>query len=197
MYFPEDMNFQYFFFDTFIGYFLQMLPLALAVGIVWGVICHQQNKTAKLSRTLWPALFAAYIAGLIGLVFLRDVVGSTWHLILYHQNTFDFSELFDFKFELIPNFWLDIDDEIIGNLVMFLPFGVLYPLAIPVAGMWEVTRDGVICVGSIEILQPIIGRTFDVNDIILNIAGILISAAVFFAVKHFGEKKSKGSAPVD
>lgn len=25
MYFPEDMNFQYFFFDTYIGYFLQAL----------------------------------------------------------------------------------------------------------------------------------------------------------------------------
>lgn len=190
MYFPEDMNFQYFFFDTFIGYFLQMLPLALAVGIIWGVIRHRRDKTAKLSQTVWSALFAAYIAGLIGLVFLRDIVGSTWYLLLYHQNTFDLSELFDFKFELIPNFWLEIDDEIIGNLVMFFPFGVLYPLARPRAGMWDVIRDGAICVGSIELLQPIIGRTFDINDIILNMAGILISAAVFFAAKHFLGRKT-------
>ena len=29
MYFPSDMNFQYFFFSTYIGDFLQMIPIAL------------------------------------------------------------------------------------------------------------------------------------------------------------------------
>ena len=32
MYFPSDMNFQYFFFDTYPGYFLQALPVALIAG---------------------------------------------------------------------------------------------------------------------------------------------------------------------
>ena len=38
MYFPSDMTFQYFFFDTYPGYFLQVLPIALIVGIIYGVI---------------------------------------------------------------------------------------------------------------------------------------------------------------
>ncbi len=34
MYFPSDMNFQYFFFSTYPGFFLQGLPIALMAGII-------------------------------------------------------------------------------------------------------------------------------------------------------------------
>ena len=34
MYFPENMNFQYFFFATYIGYFLEALPFALIAGTI-------------------------------------------------------------------------------------------------------------------------------------------------------------------
>ena len=35
MYFPSDMNFQYFFFSTYPGFFLQALPIALIAGIIY------------------------------------------------------------------------------------------------------------------------------------------------------------------
>ena len=35
MYFPSNMTFQYFFFDTYPGYFLQALPIALIAGIIY------------------------------------------------------------------------------------------------------------------------------------------------------------------
>ena len=44
MYFPEDMTFQYFFFDTYIGYFLQALPIALIVSAVYGFIRFKKDK---------------------------------------------------------------------------------------------------------------------------------------------------------
>ncbi len=34
MYFPSDMNFQYFFFSTYPGFFLQVLPIALLTTMV-------------------------------------------------------------------------------------------------------------------------------------------------------------------
>ncbi len=34
MYFPSDMTFQYFFLDTYIGYFLQALPIAIITAVV-------------------------------------------------------------------------------------------------------------------------------------------------------------------
>ena len=35
MYFPDNMTWQYFFFDTYPGYFLQLLPPALLAGAVY------------------------------------------------------------------------------------------------------------------------------------------------------------------
>ena len=48
MYFPEDMNFQYFFFDTYIGYFLQALPIALIVGAIYGIIRFGNDKESPI-----------------------------------------------------------------------------------------------------------------------------------------------------
>ena len=35
MYIPENMTAAYFFFDTYPGYFLQALPIALLIGGLW------------------------------------------------------------------------------------------------------------------------------------------------------------------
>lgn len=35
MYFPKDMTSQYFFLDTYMGYFIQALPICLFVGIIY------------------------------------------------------------------------------------------------------------------------------------------------------------------
>ena len=38
MYFPDNMTWQYFFLDTYPGYFLQLLPLALLAGAVYAAL---------------------------------------------------------------------------------------------------------------------------------------------------------------
>lgn len=50
MFFPKDMNFQYFFFDTYIGYFLQALPIALIVGAIYGIIRFRKDNEMPVSR---------------------------------------------------------------------------------------------------------------------------------------------------
>ena len=57
MYFPEDMNFQYFFFDTYIGYFLQALPIALVVGALFGIIRFRKDEETPISRKLLSCAF--------------------------------------------------------------------------------------------------------------------------------------------
>ena len=47
MYFPENMTAAYFFFDTYPGYFLQALPIALLAGGLWAF---RLRKTALPCR---------------------------------------------------------------------------------------------------------------------------------------------------
>ena len=65
MYFPESMNFQYFFFDTYIGYFLEALPFALIAGTIYGIIRFVKDKESPVSRKIFSCVFVCYITGLI------------------------------------------------------------------------------------------------------------------------------------
>ena len=66
---------------------------------------------------------------------------------------------------------------------MFLPFGILYPLSQKGTTWKKCVVRGLACVAAIEVLQPVFGRAFDVNDIVLNTLGIVVSATLFMGGK--------------
>lgn len=183
------MTSQYFFFDTYIGYFLQMLPIAILVGGIYGIVKYKLNKEIKLSKLFLKCLFVSYMTGLVGLVLLFDIVGDLWYSLFYHMDSGRTVKFFTGDFNLVPDFYNHINREVIGNLIMFLPFGILYPLSRTKPSYKNVVLTGIICVFIIELLQPVFGRAFDINDIILNAIGIIISATVFFVAQHFVIKK--------
>ena len=114
MYFPDNMTWQYFFLDTYPGYFLQLLPLALG---------------------------------------------------------------------------LDFGAENLFNLLLFLPFGFLYPLFRREATWRRTALTGLgLCLG-IELLQPVFGRSFDLNDVLLNGIGIAASTALCFGLRRWWGKE--------
>lgn len=71
---------------------------------------------------------------------------------------------------------------LLGNVLMLLPFGLLAPI------LWKKLRGvrvlpvGLAFILAIELLQPLTGRSFDIDDILLNFlgvaAGALLSAVV-------------------
>lgn len=65
---------------------------------------------------------------------------------------------------------------------MYLPFSVLYPLATKCKSLLQTVSAGFLCSVIIEFLQPVIGRAFDIDDVILNTAGAAVAAALFFVV---------------
>ena len=81
--------------------------------------------------------------------------------------------------------WFSID-EYIYNIVLFLPFGVLVPLNFPrVDRVYKTVALALCCTLAIELVQRLIGRAFDVNDIAANTLGGLIGACAFFPVRWF------------
>ena len=129
MYFPEDMNFQYFFFDTYIGYFLQALPIALVVGAIYGIIKYRADKKTPISRKLFSCAFVCYITGLVCLVVGLDLMNIVWYKLLYRMDPGRTIGWFGGEFDFALDFFNNISGETIGNFLMFLPFGILYPLS--------------------------------------------------------------------
>ena len=162
------MTFQYFFFNTYPGYFLQMVPFALAAGLTVGL----------RRKRLWAGLLAAYLTGLVGVTLLLRLIGLMWYWIFYQQPG-GRVWFFEWTYDFVPDFWKHFRGENLANALMFVPFGILYPLAGEHRSFRRTLSAGLGLVLVIELLQPVFGRAFDVNDVILNMAGIAASAAVF------------------
>ncbi len=65
MYFSNNINFQYFFFDTYPGYFLQALPFALIGGAVYAVSQSRSKTRISVPSIILPSLFVSYMTGLL------------------------------------------------------------------------------------------------------------------------------------
>ena len=183
MYFPEDMNFQYFFFDTYIGYFLQALPIALVVGAIYGIIRFRKDKETHFSRKFFSCAFVCYITGLVCLVVGLDLMHIFWYNLFNPWNSSTTINWLGGEFDFALDFFNNISGETIGNFLMFLPFGILYPLSQKEPTWKNCIIRGLVTVVVIEILQPIFGRAFDMNDIILNSLGIVVSTSILMGAK--------------
>jgi glycopeptide antibiotics resistance protein len=68
-----------------------------------------------------------------------------------------------------------------GNLLLGAPFGVLLPVAAPKArGVWRVLLTTLTVMVLVELTQGAIvaGRSFDIDDVILNTTGALLGYLV-------------------
>lgn len=167
MYFPEDMTFQYFFFSTYVGYFLQALPIALLAGAIYGVVRFGKDGETPTSRKVFSCAFVCYLTGLVCLVLGLDLMGIFYHNLFYPFDSGREVGWFSGEFDLVPDFFRHFSGETMGNLLMFLPFGVLCPLSQKCPTWKKTVIAGLLTVLAIELLQPIFGRAFDTNDIIL------------------------------
>ena len=84
--------------------------------------------------------------------------------------------------------------NIVGNIVMFIPWGFGLPL------LWKKRQSvtSVILFSAllplfIETVQLFIGRSVDVDDLILNFAGGLIGGFCYFFIRHRTEKVDRFS----
>lgn len=192
MHFPDDMTFQYLFFDTYPGYFLQVLPIALMAGIAYLIIKQCKDISMPTQKKIFGALFVCYIAGLICLVLAIDIIGSVWYRLLYHlEDDGLVIRMFAWDCNFVPDFFTHINSEMIANILVYLPFGILYPLSKQEITWGKTMLVGFLCIVGIEVLQPVFGRAFDVNDICLNMIGVTISSLLFFMCKRIVNGKLK------
>jgi len=176
------MTFQTFFFETAFGWFLQALPLALAAGVLtW--LCTRRKQMAPGLRCA-RILLAAYLAGLFGLVFFRDWLNEGWYRLLYHMPTGKPLRYFQMVYPMEIHLHRGLNPEQIGNLLMFMPFGVLWPLA-GYARKWpSAALAGFLLSLGIEVLQPIMDRSFSLDDILLNTLGTALASGVLFLIRR-------------
>ena len=83
---------------------------------------------------------------------------------------------------------------LIYNFLMFVPFGFFLPFVSEKVNYRSIWKIAVIVPIVVEVIQLIVGRSFDVDDLILNFAGITAGYFVAVGIKSLisiSQRKSK------
>lgn len=130
---------------------------------------HREN--AKFYREFWTFVAIIYMLLLYQLVTRVDVnvVGG--------KNLIPFNEIMRYKFGS-KLFMLNV----VGNIAMFIPFGYIIAVYIKPKKIWTNLIIAAIVSTTTEYVQLSIGRSFDIDDIILNTLGSIIGYLLYVAL---------------
>ncbi len=143
------------------------LVIIISVRIAYLFINHEKFVFYKEFLAL---LFIIYGLMLFELVTNRDLGGRGINLI-------PFKEIlrYDYKSELFQY-------NVIGNLVMFVPFGYFVANYIKAKKVSHIFVLTAIASLTIELVQLQIGRAFDIDDVLLNIAGGICGFLIYIGL---------------
>ena len=106
---------------------------------------------------------------------------------------FDPEAVFPLRTNLVPLIHLfdynsvrNIIWNVVGNMVMFVPTGIILPILYKkLDSFWKVVGAGACISLCIEILQlPFASRASDIDDLTLNTLGVAVGYGIYAAVKH-------------
>lgn len=148
---------------TIINILENIWPMALIFTIILSTlrICYLKENNQKfiLYKEVLTLGFIIYVMSLFHVVTFQDVSWST-------SNFIPFKEMF--RYELFSNLFFR---NVIGNMLMFMPYGFFISYFLKLDKKKIILLLSLIVSCTIEITQLIIGRVFDIDDIMLNILG--------------------------
>ena len=170
------------------GQFCQVVPITALVGLVYALGRYRQLK--KRGKDIaWGAeitrlLFVCYLTGLVNLVLVPvNLWTAIWFYLFNGYSGTTVAPLFSGAFNFVPTLVRVLRGEyVVGswvrtmigvNALMFVPMGVFLPLVSKKVNGRNIAPLALAIPAAIELIQPIIGRSFDVDDIIMNGIGIL------------------------
>ena len=92
-------------------------------------------------------------------------------------NIIPFVEIMRYKIGT-PNFSLNV----IGNILIFLPFGYFVSNYVKASKISHILFISVITSFTVELVQHYIGRSFDIDDIILNVIGSVLGFFLYISL---------------
>lgn len=185
--------------------FLPVLIPGLVL-VLWYLRSHRRFTVARL---LMVVLFMMYVLQVVShTVFPLRFDNSYIDAHRSHTRFLDGVNLLPFK-DLSSTYLTSVQGW--GNVVLGVPFGLLYPFVFPISGWRRMALRGLLLGVAIEFTQLFISllygfayRVIDVNDIILNWAGAMTGyallrgvAALYWAVagRSSQETRSQNQGP--
>lgn len=174
--------------NSIVSIFEEVWPMLLICSIIAvqlrTVYLYKNKKPLILYKELLYLISIIYIMCLFYVVTFQDVSWSTSNFTL-------FKEMFRYEFGTKLFF-----HNVIGNMLMFIPFGFLISYFLKLEKPYSIIILSFITSVTIEVTQLLIGRVFDIDDIILNVIGGFIGFLLFYILgkieKHLPNWLKKG-----
>lgn len=147
------------------------------------------KKTVRI--LLWAA-FVFYCFALLYILFLdarshRYQEDSLWDYIRFSVNLIPFKTIGNYISKAVSDayFVTLAVRNVGGNMILFLPMGVFLPILFPKMGrMWKTVLCIFGMILSAELIQLFLRRgIFDIDDLILNMAGACLGYFIFLLLK--------------
>ena len=129
-----------------------------------------------LYKEIFHLLFLVYILCLFQIVTFGD---SSLYI---NNNLLPFREILRYEFGSRLFF-----KNVIGNIVLFIPYGIFASLYTKIDRAFHALCLVLFASVTVEVTQALIGRVFDIDDIILNIAGGYIGYSIYALVGTIGD----------
>lgn len=175
--------------DYALSFARRQLPAVLVGTAAFLLLRFLLCRAGRLAQRSLPheiglALFALYLAAVLSLTFLPFRFAPDPGAYAFDSTLLEIA-----RGTYIAGNW--VWAMMLGNVLMLVPFGFLAPL------LWEKLRHlRVLPVGlgfilAVELLQPLTGRSFDIDDIFLNFLGVLVGALIAIPVQILLPKQTK------
>lgn len=176
------------------AYAVELLPLLAVTAAVYLIVSILRNKRRGVRvrplRKLATLAFVCYCAGVAGLVLVplnfwysmeAWILGGVWPpswVRLLGTGAFNFVPTFVkvLTGQVTTGAWVRAMGML--NILLFVPMGFLPPLLWKRLASWRGLALGVGVSLAIELLQPLIGRDFDVDDLMANAIGTAVGLCV-------------------
>ena len=170
------------------------LVVYLAAIKIYNIREADDRKKRRFAKLCMIAISILYIILLLYLMFFNELRSASAAINSNTGNTarynlIPFKTISEFYSIGGQGFYKAALVNILGNIIVFMPMGIILPLAFQAqrkSGIFMVTSLGILLL--IEFLQMLLGvGVFDIDDIILNFIGAAL-IYMLFKMKNFREK---------
>ena len=158
------------------GYFPDVWPIIIIITVI---ACSlriayliKNNQRFCFYKELSVLIFILYVMCLFEVVTIQD---HNYGL----SNFIPFREIF--RYEIGSRLFIK---NIIGNILLFLPYGYFASEYLKSKKVWPICFLTMIVSITIECVQLNIGRTFDIDDVILNTIGGVLGYYLYRLIEH-------------
>ncbi len=148
------------------------LVIVLTIVVILRVtyIMTSDKRKFCLYEEIFEILFLAYLVLLFQLVTSQDLPGGGTNLMPFREILrYDVGTKAFYK-------------QVFGNILLFIPLGYFATSYCKIKGLGTITLVSLLSSLTIEVTQHYIGRTFDIDDIILNVVGGIIGFLIYTAL---------------